>query len=135
MTTTKKKAEFDALLAKADAAGAKNAAEHLATLQGQGAAYAVVQDTDEGKKVVGTMLDVRGFATVTVENARKAFLQYARKIGRARNGFYGGMCFSVHAQVKGKYRQEMSVQSAYAKGMAVVFREAGYRVSVQTRID
>lgn len=137
--SAKTKAKYDAILKEAEAAGTKAANEKLAELQGNGPAFAVVENSptdgifynkNKPTKVVGTMLDVCGFAWTIIENARTGFAQYLKSIGRASNGYRGGM--TVYARTK---RQEMSVNVAYARAVAKVFTEYGFSSYIGSRID
>ena len=135
----KTKAKYDAILKEADVAATKAADVQLKKLQGQGPAFAVVENSksdgifynrNKPTRIVGTMLDVCGFAWVVIENARTGFAQYVKKIERGGNGYYGGMSISARTM-----RQEMSVNQEAARAMADVFEKYGIKAYTQSRID
>jgi len=122
------------VIAEARKAGQVTADEKLAKLQGKGPRFAVC----EGDEVVGTMLDVCGFANLKI-SARGKFFQLAKKLAvnpSARffcvNGYYGGGSLSIFDST---CRQEMSVNIAACNGQAKVLAKYGVGARVESRID
>lgn len=141
MQNAKRNETFERIIQEATEAGNKAGVAKLAELEGAGPAFAVVENSpndgifyDKSKptRVVGTMLDVCGFAWVTLSNARTAFAQYLKKTERASNGYYGGMTVNLRF---GTFRQEMSVNEAQARAAAEVFTKAGFEARMESRID
>lgn len=141
MQNIKRNEAFEKIMQEATEAGNKAGAEKLAQLEGNGPAFAVIENSpkdgifyDKAKptRVVGTMLDVCGFAWVMLTNARGAFAQYFKKTDRASNGYRGGMTISVRFS---GFRQEMSVNEAQARAAADVFNKYGFEARMESRID
>lgn len=124
----------ESVIHEARKAGQITAEAKLAELQGNGAAFAV----RDGNKIVGTMLDVCGFANLKI-SARGKFFQIAKRISaetRARFhcvvGYYGGGSLGVFDST---FRQEMSVNIAACVGQAKVLEAYGIKCQIQSRID
>ena len=117
-------------------AGAAAAQTKLEELQAAGAKWAVVNEANN--KVVGTMLDVCGFANLKI-SARGKFFQIAKRLSDnhqyrfyCTNAYHGGGTFSVFDATM---RQEMSVNEASCKAMALILAEYGIEARVEARID
>lgn len=117
-------------------AGTKAAAKKLAELQGKGPQYCVTS----GHRVVGTMLDVCGFANLRI-SARGKFFQLAKKLSESRtpnyrfyctNAYQGGGLFDVFDTTN---RQEMSVNAASCAAMIPILSGYGITSTLETRID
>lgn len=119
------------------------AARRLAELQAAGPKY-VVNDKNQNNKVVGTMLDVCGFANLQI-SARGKFFQLAKRLsleidvvtGRQRRfycevAYRGGGWLSIYDSTN---RQEMSVNIVACKGHQQVLAKYGIESSVESRID
>ena len=118
------------------------AADKLAELQKAGPKWAVCTEThpfsSKADKVVGTMLDVCGFANINI-SARGKFFQIAKKLSKTgSHRFYctvayrGGGHLSIYDS---SHRQEMSVNKATCVGQAKVLNAYGIETSITTRID
>ena len=108
-------------------------------LERKGPAYAV----QDGDTMVGTMLDVCGFASLKI-SARGKFFQTAKRLSSMQNG--RSECFRFHctnayhggghlAIFDSSMRQEMSVNVAACEGQAEVLRKYGLKVRIESRID
>lgn len=130
------------VIAEARKAGRIFATRKLAELQAAGPKYAVC-DESQNDKVVGTMLDVCGFANLKI-SARGKFFQLAKRLSQRRSPagtmfrFYcevsygGGGWLSIYDSTN---RQEMSVNVAACKGHAQVLAKYEIESSVESRID
>ena len=117
-------------------AGKESAEQKLAELQGNGPKWNVVNG--HTNKVVGTLLDVCGFANLRI-SARGKFYQLAKKISQDRQSrfhcslaYRGGGMLSIYDST---FRQEMSVNVAACKGQAEVLKRYGIESSIDSRID
>ena len=124
----------ESVIHEARKAGQIMAEAKLAELTENGAAFAV----RDGNKIVGTMLDICGFAHLKI-SARSKFFQLAKKISaetRARfhcsNGYYGGGLLSIFDST---FRQEISVNVAACVGQAKILEAYGIKCEIQSRID
>lgn len=117
------------------AAGKAAGAAQLAKLQGHGPVWAV----KSGDKVVGTMLDVCGFASIKL-NARQGFYRVAKKVAEDNSlrfscgkAYPSGGRFAVYDMSR---RQEMSVNEAAASACAEVLKSHGVKeVYMTSRMD
>ena len=116
-------------------AGKEAGSAQLAKLQGKGAAWVV----KSGNEVVGTMLDVCGFAWCKI-SAQSGFYRKAKKVAQDRHlrfscgkAYPKGGRFSVYDM---NMRQEMSVNEAAASAVAEVLKSHGVPgVYMASRID
>ena len=123
-----------AVIIEARKAGWVAAQQKLQDLQDQGPTIAVC----DGRKVVGRMLDVCGFANLKI-SARGKFFQLAKKLAdnpqqrfHCCNAYYGGGSLGIFDST---HRQEMSVNIAACQGQANVLRGYGIEATVTSRID
>ena len=115
----------------------------LAELQAQGPAWAAVQhenpldDNSPIESVVGTMLDICGFAWLQFRQCnRKPTCTLIRNLKAqgvriSRDSYQGG----YYASVPGLGRQELSVNLASAQAAAKVLQDHGVNVYAQSRVD
>ena len=109
-------------------AGVLAAQKQLQELQGQGPAYVV----KSGNTVVGTMLDVCGFASVIISKGNSSYARWAKKQDNlAHSAYRGGTTLFIRAT----QRQELSVNRAACEAAAEILRSHGIEVHVESRID
>ena len=115
-------------------AGSMTAEQKLAELQGKGPQFTVCEDD----KVVGTMLDVCGFANLKI-SARGKFYLLAKKLSdnpihrfHCCRSYYGGGSLAIFDSTG---RQEMSVNIAACEGQAKVLEAHGIECEITSRID
>jgi len=127
-----------AIIQEARKAGRKAGEKQLALLKRRGPKWLV----KDGKRTVGTMLDVCGGAWVVID-AKQGFYRMLRKMeksGKTRllriyvaKNYRGGGMLSIFDMCN---RQELSVNEACYKAVAKVLREHGVKViGVHTYID
>jgi hypothetical protein len=123
-------AKFEALYKKAWAAG-------VAAATGAKVAPMVVgepvtpfgSDIDFTKQVYVVEGGACGFAWVSIRG-NTAFGKWAKKNGKARNGYPSGLAISIHA-----YNQSLARKEAHAYAMAEVLNEAGIKAYGNSRMD
>ena len=122
------------IIDEARKAGREAADEKLTGLQRKGPQFAILDEN----KIVGTMLDVCGFAHLKIA-ARGKFYLLAKKLSQGQhqrficsNGYYGGGLLSIFDST---HRQEMSVNIAACQGQAKVLEAYGIKCQIQSRID
>lgn len=137
MTVKFDEAEVLAIIVEAREAGRIAANKKLQELQNQGPKYAVVDEMNNDK-VVGTLLDVCGFASLKI-SARGKFFQTAKKLSKERgyrfhctNAYHGGGHLAIFDSTM---RQEMSINEAACEGQAEILRKYGLQVRIESRID
>jgi len=117
-------------------AGSLAAQKKFSELNSIGPKYEVIQ----GNKVVGSMLDVCGFAHLKI-TARGKFYLLAKEISKEnpqyrfscnRSSYYGGGWLSIYDSTN---RQEISVNVAACKGQQEVLAKYGITAQVESRID
>ena len=125
------------VIAEARKVGSIFAARRFAELQAAGPKYAVCDENRNGE-VVDTMLDVCGFAHLSI-SARGKFFQLAKKVSESSserfyctNAYRGGGHLSIYDSTN---RQEMSVNVAACKGHQQVLVKYGIESHVESRID
>lgn len=137
----------DVMAQSLDAAN-KAVSSKLTELQNAGPKFAVYNaDLITGKpqgRCQGTMLDVCGFANITMSGTCK-LVRELKKIGSKCNDnkYVGNGWFLIKSVYKGyslgfrtnMLRQELSVNEAAMYAAADVLRDAGYEVKVNSRID
>lgn len=72
---------------------------------------------------------VCGFAWIKIAG-NTSFGRWAKKTGRARNGYYGGLLISAS-----EFGQSMERKTAYARAFAKVLNENGVKAYAESRID
>lgn len=124
-------------------AAARTAADaQLKELQAAGPRWAITEhenpldDNSPIKRVVGTMLDVCGFAWLHFSNCNRkptsTLVRYLKAQGIASKHYQGGYTARVPAA---PMRQELSVKEAAARAAANVLQQHGITVYAQSRID
>ena len=117
-------------------AGRLSAQKKLNELRNAGPKFAVT----DGERVVDTMLDVCGFAHLSI-NARGKFYLLAKKISKEnrqyrfhcdRDSYNGGGWLSIYDSTM---RQEMSVKIAACKGQQEVLLKYGIESRIKSWID
>lgn len=133
---TKSRAEWEALLAQAHAAG-QAAAE--ATVPEPMVVYEAAGLSDRPKAggkswfVAGGLC---GFATVVIRPARGGLVQLLKSKGVGYKHYYGGWAVPIHAKVDGPLSQSVEIKEAYAAAFVKVFRDAGVTgIGYETRLD
>jgi len=118
--------------------GSLYAQKQLAKLRGEGPKWAVVNEATD--KVVNTMLDVCGFAHLSIK-ARGKFYQLAKKISQrehwyrfncGHDSYNGGGRLSIYDM---SMRQEMSVNVASYRGVQEILKKYGIESTLHSRID
>lgn len=122
------------VISEARKAGIAAAEYKLDSLQNAGPRWEV----KDGEQIVGTMLDVCGFANLTIK-ARGKFYLLAKKLSEnpvvrihCCKAYNGGGSLSIFDST---IRQEMSVNIAACEGQAVVLRAYGIECGISSRID
>ena len=122
------------VIKEAREAGRIAAENKLGELTNAGPKWAVTSRST----VVGTLLDVCGFATMKI-SARGKFFQLAKKLSQerqyrfyCRNAYGGGGGLSIFDSTN---RQEMSVNRVAAEAHAGILAKYGIEARVETRID
>lgn len=110
------------------------AQKKLQELQNAGPQFAVT----EGLNIVGTLLDVCGFANLKI-SARGKFYTIAKELSKQHEHrfscgrrYHGGGYLSIFDSTK---RQEISVNEAACKGQAEVLKKYKIEAIVESRID
>lgn len=108
----------------------------LAELRNAGPRYAVTDGVTD--RVIDTMLDVCGFASLRIK-ARGKFYLLAKRLGgntgrrfNCQRAYYGGGSLAIFDST---FRQEMSVNTAACRGQAEVLAKYGIEANVESRID
>ena len=122
------------VIQEAREAGRIAALEKLQELQKQGPQFAVTS----GPTVVGTLLDVCGFASLKI-SARGKFYLLAKKLAKHHcfrfmcdRAYYGGGHLCIFDSTM---RQELSINKAACQGQAEVLAKYGIESRIDSRID
>jgi hypothetical protein len=128
--TTKTKIDYAALYAQAEAAGreAADAAVPVPMIIGEETSP-LSGVLDYSKPTYFMSEGLCGFAWVTFKG-NTGFGRWAKKTGKAKPAYGGGLRVSVFG-----YNQSVTRKEAYAQAFAAVLREAGVTAYAESRLD
>lgn len=138
LSKAKKEAAYEALWARALAAGDQAGAAHKAQAMVVGTPKDVVGSLlggdgggfDENEPTYYVASGVCGFAWVAITPATSSFARWVAKNKGARKGYYGGLEFSIRG-----YGQSYEKKLAAAQAMAAVLQAAGVSAYAGSRLD